>query len=39
MAFVHDFDKDWWTLANSEPQTLWLRIKHSLNFAQCHNYH
>ena len=24
MAFVHDFDKDWGMLANSEPQTLFI---------------
>ena len=39
IAFVHDVNKDWGTLVNSEPQTLWLPIKHSLNFSQCHKYH
>ena len=36
IAFVHD-DKDRGTLANSEPQTLRLRFKHSLNFSPCTN--
>ena len=35
IAFVHDVDKDWGTLANSELQTLWLTIRHCLNFSQC----
>ena len=39
VAFVHDVDKDWGTLANSEPQTLSLPIKHSLNFSQCCKNH
>ena len=39
IALVHDIDKDRGTLANSEPQTLWLTIKHSLNFSQSYKYH
>ena len=39
IAFVHDVDKNRGTLANSEPQTLWLPIKHSLKFRQCYKYH
>ena len=38
IAFVRDDGKDWGTLAISEPQTLWLTIKHSLNFSQCYKY-
>ena len=38
-AFVHAVDKDWGTFAHSEPQTLGLPIKHSLNFSQCYKYH
>ena len=39
IAFVHDVDKDWGTLDNREPQTLWLPIKLSLNFSQCYKFH
>ena len=39
IASVHEVDKDRGTLANSEPQTLWLPIKQGLNFSQCHKYH
>ena len=39
ILFVLDVDKDRGTLLNSEPQTPWLPIKHSLNFSQCYKYH